>query len=338
MGAQARRGDRSDARIDRTRRSADLIPIAARGSRRLLHVCDVPAPLQRRTRVVWRRRGAHYGTRVRRRSGGVACQARMPGSFSPDPWCRQAGGTTIGGLFAARARIDAAEVALIEGARRLTFAAAERAREPPRPCAGGRGRPPGRSGRHARPQLRRLGRAGAGRGQARRDRRGAELAPRPARAGALHPPRRAPRHAGGRGLCRDAGRPGRGAAAHDHARRRLRGPPGARRRERAAGRRRARGRPRDPLHQRHDRPAQGRGGQPPRVHRPRAGVHDRARPRAGRGVRRLAAVLPHGLDRSCAGQPVARQPGDRGRRLRRARRWSTSSRASASAGCRWCPA
>jgi acyl-CoA synthetase (AMP-forming)/AMP-acid ligase II len=44
------------------------------------------------------------------------------GIFHPDPWCRQAGGTTIGGLFAARARIDAAEVALIEGTRRLSFA------------------------------------------------------------------------------------------------------------------------------------------------------------------------------------------------------------------------
>jgi fatty-acyl-CoA synthase len=43
--------------------------------------------------------------------------------FRPDPWCLQAGGTTVGGLFAARARIDAAEVALIEGERRVTFAA-----------------------------------------------------------------------------------------------------------------------------------------------------------------------------------------------------------------------
>ena len=43
--------------------------------------------------------------------------------FRPDPWCLHAGGTTIGGLFAARARIDAAEVALIEGERRVTFAA-----------------------------------------------------------------------------------------------------------------------------------------------------------------------------------------------------------------------
>jgi acyl-CoA synthetase (AMP-forming)/AMP-acid ligase II len=43
--------------------------------------------------------------------------------FRPDPWCLDAGGTTIGGLFAARARIDAAEVAVIEGERRVTFAA-----------------------------------------------------------------------------------------------------------------------------------------------------------------------------------------------------------------------
>ena len=43
--------------------------------------------------------------------------------FRPDPWCLHAGGTTMSGLFAARARIDAAEVALIEGERRLAFAA-----------------------------------------------------------------------------------------------------------------------------------------------------------------------------------------------------------------------
>ena len=42
--------------------------------------------------------------------------------FRAAPACLQAGGTTIGGLFAARARIDATEVALIEGERRLTFA------------------------------------------------------------------------------------------------------------------------------------------------------------------------------------------------------------------------
>jgi fatty-acyl-CoA synthase len=41
--------------------------------------------------------------------------------FRPDPWCRQAGRTTVGGLFAARARIDPGVVALIEGERRLTF-------------------------------------------------------------------------------------------------------------------------------------------------------------------------------------------------------------------------
>jgi fatty-acyl-CoA synthase len=50
----------------------------------------------------------------------------MPGAstgvFRPEPWCLQAGGTTIGGLFAARARIDAGAVAVIEGDRRLTFA------------------------------------------------------------------------------------------------------------------------------------------------------------------------------------------------------------------------
>jgi acyl-CoA synthetase (AMP-forming)/AMP-acid ligase II len=44
------------------------------------------------------------------------------GVFHPAPWCLQAGGTTIGGLFAARSRIDAAEVALIEGEHRLSFA------------------------------------------------------------------------------------------------------------------------------------------------------------------------------------------------------------------------
>jgi acyl-CoA synthetase (AMP-forming)/AMP-acid ligase II len=42
--------------------------------------------------------------------------------FRPDPRCLHAGGTTIGGLFAARARIDAGAVAVIEGERRLTFA------------------------------------------------------------------------------------------------------------------------------------------------------------------------------------------------------------------------
>ncbi|HZA65327.1 MAG TPA: AMP-binding protein [Geminicoccaceae bacterium] len=45
------------------------------------------------------------------------------GIFRPDAWCRQAGETTVGGLFAARARIDAGAVALIDGRRRLTFAA-----------------------------------------------------------------------------------------------------------------------------------------------------------------------------------------------------------------------
>ena len=44
------------------------------------------------------------------------------GVFRPEPWCLQAGGATIGGLFAARARSDAAGVALINGGRRLTFA------------------------------------------------------------------------------------------------------------------------------------------------------------------------------------------------------------------------
>ena len=42
--------------------------------------------------------------------------------FRPDPWCLHAGGTTIGGLFAARGRLDAGAVAVIEGERRLTFA------------------------------------------------------------------------------------------------------------------------------------------------------------------------------------------------------------------------
>jgi fatty-acyl-CoA synthase len=42
--------------------------------------------------------------------------------FRPDPWCREAGQTTIGGLFAARAQIDAADAALIEGGRRVSFA------------------------------------------------------------------------------------------------------------------------------------------------------------------------------------------------------------------------
>jgi fatty-acyl-CoA synthase len=44
------------------------------------------------------------------------------GVFRPEPRCLQAGGTTIGGLFAARARIDAGALAVIEGERRLTFA------------------------------------------------------------------------------------------------------------------------------------------------------------------------------------------------------------------------
>ena len=117
------------------------------------------------------------------------------------------------------------------------FRRLERAREPSGARARDRRHPPRRSGRHARPQLRRLGRAGARRGQARRDRRGAELAARRARAGALHPPGRAARHAGRRGLRRGARRPGRGGPAHDHARRRLRGAPGARRY--AASRRRS---------------------------------------------------------------------------------------------------
>jgi len=42
--------------------------------------------------------------------------------FRPDPRCLHAGGTTIGGLFAGRARMDAGAVAVIEGERRLTFA------------------------------------------------------------------------------------------------------------------------------------------------------------------------------------------------------------------------
>jgi fatty-acyl-CoA synthase len=46
-----------------------------------------------------------------------------PETFRPDPACRQAGEATIGGLFAARARIDRGAVALIEGERRLSFAA-----------------------------------------------------------------------------------------------------------------------------------------------------------------------------------------------------------------------
>ena len=50
----------------------------------------------------------------------------MPGAnagvFRPEPWCLQAGGTTIGALFAARTRIDASAVAVVEGNRRLTFA------------------------------------------------------------------------------------------------------------------------------------------------------------------------------------------------------------------------
>ena len=113
--------------------------------------------------------------------------------------------------------------------------------------------------------------------------------------------------------------------------------PGARRSRRTAGRRRAGGCSGDPLHQRHDRSAEGRRGQPPRVHRPCPGVRDRARPGSGRGVRRVAAVLPHGLDRPRARQPAQGQPRDRGRRLR-CRRWRPHRRASASAGCRWCPA
>jgi acyl-CoA synthetase (AMP-forming)/AMP-acid ligase II len=45
-----------------------------------------------------------------------------PEIFRPDPWCLQAGGTTIGGLFGARARIDGGALAVIEGERRSTFA------------------------------------------------------------------------------------------------------------------------------------------------------------------------------------------------------------------------
>ena len=101
------------------------------------------------------------------------------------------------------------------------FRRLERAREPSGARARDRGHPARRPGRHARPQLRRLARAGARRGQARRDRRGAELAARRARARPLHPPGRAARHAGRRGLRRDARRPGCGDPAHDHARRRL---------------------------------------------------------------------------------------------------------------------
>ena len=44
------------------------------------------------------------------------------GVFRPEPWCLQAGGTTVGGLFAARARIDAGALAVVAGDRRLTFA------------------------------------------------------------------------------------------------------------------------------------------------------------------------------------------------------------------------
>ena len=165
---------------------------------------------------------AHYGCK---RSPGAEAQI-MPGAnagiFRPEPWCLQAGGTTIGALFAARTRIDASAVAVVEGNRRADLRRAERAREPPRARAGERGHSTRRSGRHSRPQLRRLARAGAGRRQARRHRRGAELAARAAGAAALHPPCRAPRHAGRRGLRRDARRSGRGGAAHDHARRRLR--------------------------------------------------------------------------------------------------------------------
>jgi acyl-CoA synthetase (AMP-forming)/AMP-acid ligase II len=42
--------------------------------------------------------------------------------FRPDPWCLHAGGTTVGGLFAGRARIDPGAVAVLEGERRVTFA------------------------------------------------------------------------------------------------------------------------------------------------------------------------------------------------------------------------
>ena len=63
---------------------------------------------------------SHYGARDRQKAD-AQLSAASPELFRPDPWCRQAGDTTMGGLFAARARIDAGEVAVIEGERRLTF-------------------------------------------------------------------------------------------------------------------------------------------------------------------------------------------------------------------------
>ena len=84
---------------------------------------------------------------------------------------------------------------------------ARRAREPARASACGRGRQARRPDRDAGPQLRRLARGRAGGRQARRDRRGAELAPRPARARALPAPRRAARAAGRRGPGRGRGGP-----------------------------------------------------------------------------------------------------------------------------------
>ena len=226
--------------------------------------------------------------------------------FRPDPWCLHAGGTTIGGLFAARARIDAAEVALIEGERRVTFAALnERVNRLAHVLAAAGIRRGDRVGMLARNSAAwvELELAAAKLGAIVAAQNWRLAAPELVHCIRLAEPRAmlvAEDYAGVlAGLDVDG-------AAHDHARRRLRGAPRARRYPRTAGGRRAGGSSRDPLHQRHDRSAQGRRGQPPRVRRARAGVHHRARPRPGRGVRRLGAVLPHGLDRPCARRACSR--------------------------------
>ena len=99
-----------------------MLRAAARGSRDLLHTAtsfscwhgDAPLSRRARRRII--------GTGLQGAGAHAVADANSE-IFRPDPWCLHASGTTIGGLFAARARIDAAEVALIERDRRVTFAA-----------------------------------------------------------------------------------------------------------------------------------------------------------------------------------------------------------------------
>jgi fatty-acyl-CoA synthase len=72
--------------------------------------------------VVSQGEAAHYGMAGSREAEAQSVSGASSELFRPDPWCLHAGGTTIGGLFAARAKIDASAVAIIEGTRRLTFA------------------------------------------------------------------------------------------------------------------------------------------------------------------------------------------------------------------------